>query len=840
MSERRATYRLQLTPSFTFSDAAGLADHISRLGVSHVHCSPIFEARSGSPHGYDVVDPTRVRAELGGRSGFEALCRELRGSGLRVLLDIVPNHMAAWHENPWWWSVLERGEESPYAHYFDIDWHPPQTDLDGKVLLPFLGRPLDRALERGEVLLEDAGDGPVVVSGSFRFPVAEGTAPGGIEPGAGARERSAMMELLSRQHYVLADWRRGVVDLNYRRFANVSGLVGMRVEEADVFEALHGLVFELLDEGLIDGLRIDHVDGLRDPVGYFERLRARAPDAWIVVEKVLTGDERLRADWPVEGTTGYDVLTHIERLFVDEEGEADLSRLYEEFTGSAGAYPELELEKKLLVLDRLFASELGRLTDMVVTAADAHGGPANASFLSEALRALVASFPVYRAYVRPDEGTATREDAAVLDDALGRAAQLRPGLPRDVWVFLRDLFLLRYRDPNDRDAVARFQQLTGPVMAKGVEDTAFYCYNRLTCLNEVGGDPGRFSESTDAFHAWCSDLVAARPHTLSVVTTHDTKRSADVRARIALLAGVPTAWGESVRRWSRRNEPHRTDGMPDRNDEYLIYQTLVGAWPVDVERLRAFAQKAAHEAKRKTAWTRRDDDYDRALDRFVEGILGDGAFIEELERFLLPLDAVSKAASVSRTLVQMTAAGPPQIYRGDEVWYRALVDPDNRRPVDFVPVRRAVERAGYPEPNDAGAERGTSEWLRALARDAPGVSKARAVRAALTARRDCPSAFGPGSEHIALAVGGPKARHVVAFERRSRMGDGAAPAASVVTVVPRHLAGFSGDWRGTTVALPPGRYEDVFTGAAFEGTVRVEDLLADFPVALLTLRRCDQ
>lgn len=841
MIERRATYRLQLTPSFTFADAAGLADHVTRLGASHVHLSPCLEARTGSPHGYDVVDPTRLRAELGGRGGFEAMSRELHGRGLGVLLDIVPNHMAAWHENPWWWDVLLRGQASRYARCFDIDWHPPVPDLDGKVLLPFLPGPPERVIDEGGLRLEDSGGTPVVVYGSFRFPVAEGTLPDGLEVGDERPSVRAMSELLARQRYVLAEWRRGALDLNYRRFANVSGLIGVRVEEQDVFEAVHATVFELVREGLVDGLRIDHVDGLRDPAGYFERLRASVPDAWIVVEKILTGDERLREDWRIEGTTGYDVAAHVERLFVDDRGESDLDRAYSEFAGPVPPYRELEIEKKLLVLDRLFGSEAGRLSRLAAASAEAHKGPSGATPLSEAVRALVAAFPVYRTYVRPDEAAATREDADFIDQAIARAAGVRPDVPREVWVFLRDLLLLRYRDARDLDFVARFQQLTGPVMAKGVEDTAFYCYNRLTDLNEVGGDPGRFAESSEEFHAWCAEMVGTWPHALSVLTTHDTKRSSDVRARIALLAEVPGRWARAVSEWSRLNERHRTDGMPDRNDEYLLYQSLVGAWPIDPERTRQFAQKAAHEAKRRTAWTRRDDGYDNAIDRFVDGVLGDREFTSALEAFLDPLDEASKAASLARTLVQMTAAGPPQIYRGDEVWYRALVDPDNRRPVDFAMIARAVDRASDAdalEPGSSGPGAPRSKFE--LAQDRLGVSKARVIRVALGTRRKYPSAFGPGSEHIGLRVAGPKAGHVIAFERRSGVEDGVGPRESVVAVAQRFPAAFDGEWGATSVALPPGRYESVFTGASFEGAARVEDVLSSFPVALLTSRRCDQ
>ncbi|MBD3349016.1 MAG: malto-oligosyltrehalose synthase, partial [Candidatus Eisenbacteria bacterium] len=484
MTDRRAVYRLQLSPSFAFGDAAGLGGYLAGLGVSHVHLSPCLEARGGSPHGYDVVDPTRIRRELGGDTGFEELVSSFRSDGLGVLLDFVPNHMAASHENPWWWDVLLRGRESRYARYFDIDWYPPQPELAGKVLIPVLPCPLAEALERGDIGIAESDGGRTVTYGDLLFPIAEGSLRES-RPG-----RRALADLLARQHYVLAHWARGPTQLNYRRFANVPGLVGVRVEDEEVFEAMHAKVLDLLDRGLIDGLRIDHVDGLRDPAGYLERLRSKAPGAWIVVEKILTRDERLRREWPVEGTTGYDFLNLAGGLFVDQSGEAAMSELYEELTGASASYAGLEREKKLLVLDRLFPAELGRLSRAALRLRRLHAPELDGAPVAEAVRELLASFPVYRTYVRADAGSARRKDAERVDEAIRLASEARRDLGLPVWTFLRDLLLLRYRGGEEADFAARFQQLTGPVTAKGVEDTAFYCFNRLISLNEVGGDPG--------------------------------------------------------------------------------------------------------------------------------------------------------------------------------------------------------------------------------------------------------------------------------------------------------------------------------------------------------------
>jgi (1->4)-alpha-D-glucan 1-alpha-D-glucosylmutase len=816
MIERRATYRIQLSPSFTFAHVASLSGYLHSLGVSHVHLSPCLESRTGSPHGYDVVDPSRVRAELGGREGLDALAAELASRGIGIMLDIVPNHMAAWHENPWWWDVLLRGEASRYAHYFDIDWHPERRDLDGKVLLPFLATPLEDAVAQGLVRLEGSVDGHVVRFGDRLLPIAEGTL-GGTTP-------RDLLELLGRQHYVLSEWRRGAIDCNYRRFANIFGLIGMRVEDCEVFEALHSMVFKLIGDGVVHGLRIDHVDGLRDPAGYFARLRARAPDAWIVAEKVLMRDETLRRDWNVDGTTGYDALNHITRVLVDGDGQDGLDALWRGFTGELRDYYEIEREKRLLVLDRFFAAELNRLSRMASHAAAAHERASSAPALRVALRALVAVFPVYRTYARPDEGTASVEDASVLDEAIGLAARELPNVPQDIWVFLRDLLLLRYRDTNAREFVARFQQLTGPVAAKGVEDTAFYCFNRLTCLNEVGGDPGRLSETPEEFHAWCGEHLACHPTSLSVVSTHDAKRSADVRARIGLLSEMPEAWSRTVERWSHLNERHRTGGMPDRKDEFLIYQTLVGTWPMEPERVRAFAQKAAHEAKRRTAWVQRDEGYDAAVDRFVDGALSDSVFRAELDDLVNSITLAARVTSLTQTLLHMTAAGPPQIYQGDEVWFRALADPDNRRAVDFESLRRLMRSL-----DEDGVRVDFSSPLRArLLQDDAGVEKLRIVRAALEARRRFPEAFGPGSVHVPLRTTGEHARRVIAFERRGP--GGAAP--GVVVIAPRLML-TPPVCEGVYIDLPDEVFENAFDHHTYSGSVCMVELFWRFPFALL-------
>lgn len=824
MRELRGIYRLQLSPSFTFGDAAALADYVADVGFSHVHLSPCFQARQGSPHGYDVVDPTRVRDELGGEDGLLNLAERLRELNVGIILDFVPNHMAAWHENPWWWDALARGRESRYAHFFDIDWDVPDPDVNGRIVLPLLPAPLEEVVERGDLRLDDSGAAPVIVCGVNRFPVAEGSLT--------AAANGSLTDLLRRQHYVLTHWQRGAADLNYRRFANVAGLVGVRVEDQEVFESVHGKVLELAERGAVDGLRIDHIDGLRDPQGYLEQLRSRMKDGPIFVEKVLTGEEHLRKAWPVQGTTGYDFLNRVGALFVDGTVEEFFDSAYAEITGNGVRYDVMEAEKRRLVLEVLFPPEFDRLARSAIALDRVHDGPHEDSTLSAALRELAASFPVYRTYVRADSGSAELEDAAWVDEALRLAAERGPHIGAEVWFFLRDLLLLRYRGGPEADFAARFQQLTGPVAAKGVEDTAFYCYNRLISLNEVGGDPRRFGSKPEAFHTWCLERAEDWPESLSVVSTHDTKRSADARLRISLLSEIPDDWVRAVRRWSELNERHRTAGMPDGNDEYLLYQALVGTWPIERERVLQFARKAVREAKRRTAWITGNDDYDRAVEHFVEGILSHDEFTEDLEEFVRPLREASRISSLAHTLLHMTAAGTPQVYRGDELWSFSLVDPDNRRPVDFN-LRREIltglSAAGSPE--DAFD---VTSWG-AVKADSTGASKLRVIRESLAVRARHRAAFAPGSGYVPLLAYGPRVEHVVGFERRAEGTEGTAD--SVVSVAPRLVAALDGGWEDTLLELPGGEYVDVFTGARHGGTVGIEELLSGFPVALLESER---
>jgi len=864
-----ATYRVQLRPGFGFEEAAAIAPYLAELGVSHLYSSPYLQAAKGSTHGYDVVDPTRVNEELGGAEAHERFCRTLGENGLGQVLDIVPNHMAITSANAWWWDVLENGASSRYAAYFDVDWNPPQERFRDTVVLPILGDHYGRVLEAGELKLVRRSGSFEVHYFEQRMPVSPrslDTLLGEAAKRCGSAELAFLAEalghlphatatdresvalrhrdkevvraqlarlfqeqpevahavdevveetnrdpdrldaLLSRQNFRPAFWRTAGRELDYRRFFDVHTLAGLRTEDERVFADTHALVFDWVRRGVLDGLRIDHPDGLRDPEQYFERLRAAAPDAWIVVEKILEPGERLPESWPVDGTTGYDFLNLVGGLFVDPEGEQPLTDLYAELTGvfsGCADYPELVWQKKHLVLEELLAAEVNRIAEVFLQVCERHRRYRD--FMRNELRAAVREvavyFPVYRSYVRAEAGKMTAEDEAHITTAIEAAQARRADLPSDLFDFFRDLLLLKVRGPVESELVMRFQQLTGPAMAKGVEDTAFYNFHRLVALNEVGGDPGRFGISPEEVHRTLSE---SRPRAMLATSTHDTKRSEDVRARLALLSEIPERWAEAVRRWVRHNERHRS---PDTNAEYLLYQTLVGAWPIKADRVVAYMEKAAREAKGATAWTRTDPEYEDALRSFVEAVLADLDFVADLEAFVAPLVEPGRINSLAQTLVKLTAPGVPDIYQGTELWSLALVDPDNRRPVDYEERHRLLkDLAGALSPEEI------------LARMDQGLPKLWVIRQALRLRSLLQGSYAP------LAANGDRAGHVFAFSRGGE----------VITVVPRLVIGLGEDWGATSLELPPGRWRNKLTGEdAGRGEVRLSDLLRRFPVALL-------
>ncbi|MFI2453854.1 malto-oligosyltrehalose synthase [Streptomyces sp. NPDC019539] len=761
-----ATYRLQLQPDFPFRAAEEAVPYLAGLGVSHLHLSPVLEAVPGSLHGYDVVDHDRVREELGGEEGLRSLARTAREHGLGLVIDIVPNHMAAVPRyNRALREVLREGPESPFARWFDIDWDAG----GGKVLMPVLGERL------GEELGALRVEGRTLHYGEHTFPLREGT------------EGLALPELLDAQWYRLAWWRLARTELNYRRFFTISDLIGVRVEDPEVFAATHGKILELVRDGVVEGLRIDHPDGLADPDGYLLRLDEATGGCWTVVEKILTGDERLPATWPVAGTTGYDALHRIDGLFTDPDGAEELLRQYRDYAapaGDRGGYWGATVRRAAhKVVTHELAAEteaLARLAERVCAADTALRDHAPWA-LRTAIRELLVRVPVYRPYRTGGEQVVTA-DAALRAKAVFAVA--REGDAVDV---IRDLALGRLGDgPDQRAFRARFAQTSSALRAKSVEDTAFYRYVPLLSANEVGGDPGRPAVGPEEFHAYCGRIARDWPATGTVLSTHDTKRSADVRARIAVLSECPE-------RWARLLASLDWAPAPDRHFAWVAWQTASGFGVPHPQRLGPALLKSAREAGLHTGWTEPDEGYEQAVQEFVEAGPA-GPPLYQLALFARELDPYVRANSLGAALVHLTMPGVPDLYQGTEGEYVALVDPDNRRPF-----------------RERGEDRKTA-----------------VTKAALGLRKRRPGVFGESGAYAPLTAEGPAAGHCVAFARSGE----------VITAVTRLALRLeeSGGWRDTALPLPAGRWTDLLSpGREFTGgaSLPLAELFATDPVALL-------
>lgn len=873
-----STYRLQLHQGFTFDDAARAADYLKALGVSHVYCSPYLQAATGSIHGYDVVDHQRLNEELGGEEGHRKLCRRLKELELGQVLDIVPNHMALGFENRYWWDVLENGPSSQYATWFDIDWHSAEVKLQNKVLIPVLGDQYGRILSAGQIKVEHDGEFfrvrytdnllpvaprslPILLSraaerahndalsfiaGSFsRLPspasidreVAmarhrDKTVIYGLlkrlceeEPEVSAaiewavsemnNDHDALDQMLNLQHYRLAYWRTADQELGYRRFFDVNTLIGLRMERAHVFEATHCRILEWLENGALDGVRVDHPDGLRDPQQYFDRLRKRAPDAWIIGEKILAPGEFLRESWPVEGTTGYDFLNVCNNLLVYDSGLKDLTAIYSDFTGEPVEFGEVAHEKKLTVQQEALASDVNRLTSLFVEICEGNRDRRDytRAEIRRALREVAACFAIYRTYVLPENDRVLEEDRVCIDKAVAQAKERRQDLDAGLLDFIADVLTLRSRGELETEFLLRFQQFTSPVMAKGVEDTAFYCFNRMIGLNEVGGAPDRNGLTVAEFHDYCATMQATHPLTMTTLSTHDTKRADDVRARLAAITEFPARWKTAVNRWSRLNAPFRTGKLPDRNTEYFLYQTIIGAWPITKERLITYMEKATREAKQQTSWTQQNKEFDEALRTFIERILESQAFVAALEMFLGRVLEAGRINSLTQTLVKYTAPGVPDTYQGSELWDLSLVDPDNRRPVDYDLRRKMLREL------EGGMD--VEEIVRRMD---SGLPKLWVAHNALRLRREHPEWFGMEAVYTPLVAEGPRSEHLVGYRR----GD------CVAVLAPRWTLKLGNNWAVTTVELPQGPWKNALTGeTVMGGCLRVQALFQRFPVALL-------
>ena len=747
MDQPSSTYRLQIRREFSLSDAAELTDYLRELGVGAAYVSPLLQAAAGSEHGYDTVDVTRVDADRGGAEGLQRLLGAAAENGLGLVVDIVPNHLgvAQAAENPAWWDVLRLGRDSAFADWFDIDWSR------GKIVLPVLG---------DDATLNLVGD--ELHYFEHRFPLAPGS--GGEDADAG--------QVHARQHYELVHWTRANTDLNYRRFFAVTTLAGLRQEDPAVFAATHALIASWLLEG-VGGLRVDHPDGLVDPADYLRRLRALAPDAWITVEKILEVGESLPADWPVQGTTGYDAMREVNGVFVDHEGESDLTALYQRLTGDHSSVHEHVEAGKTMVVTELLVAEVNRMARLVPEVPEA----------GAAIGELAVAFDVYRSYL-PTGGER-------LDAALTRAAQRRPELA-DTLAALSP----RLHDADD-ELARRMQQLSGATMAKGIEDTAYYRYARFIALNEVGGNPAEFGIPLARFHELQIRRQGDQPVSMTSLSTHDTKRGEDVRARLAVLAEIGEPWTRFAEQVLDVSE------VPNRAFGYFLAQTFAGTGPIERARMHTYAEKAMREADAGTSWTVPDETFEASVHALVDAAY-DGPLRPAWDELTSLIRGPGWSNALGQKLVQLTMPGVPDVYQGTELWEDSLVDPDNRRSVDYAERRALLNRVRATPP----------------AVDASGAAKLWLTTQALLTRRARPELF---DDYTAIGADGPAAHHLIAFDRGG--------AVTLATRLPVSLAA-EGGWVDTTVSLPES-LTDVLTGRRFGGTVEVGAVLDRFPVALL-------
>ena len=812
----RATYRLQFNEQFRLRDALALVPYFRDLGISHIYSSPLFKAVPHSAHGYDVCDFTRINPEVGTEAELEALTAALRKENMGMVLDIVPNHMGvASPDNHWWWDVLKHGRASRFANHFDIDWECADPALHGKVVIPVLEADYETVLRQGLFRLLFENEQLVLGYHEHRFPLTSKSVAS--LRGSTARlgkvnaDLPALDKLISQQNYCLEFHKLGDSRLNYRRFFAVGTLAAVRVDDEKVFNATHVLIRRWVENGWFDGLRVDHPDGLRDPGKYLKRLRALAPGLWIVVEKILEPEEMLPRSWPVNGTTGYDFLNQVNGLFIDSSAEKPLTQFYSEFTGQTVDFPALVRKQKKSVLTSLFVTELNRLTGLLlqIAARDKVMKSVPRAVLQDALAEIIVSFPVYRSYIAGGSDVVSQADRAVITSAVRLAVAGRADLSPNLFAYIGRLLLKSKKDEASLNFVERLQQLTGPVMAKGVEDTALYCFNRFTSLNEVGGNPLEFGVSLKPFQQFLHRQHAEWPHSQLTTSTHDTKRAEDVRARLNLLSEIPEIWIQTVWRWSAMNESHWSNHVPDRNAEYLFYQTLVGAWPIGLDRAWSYMEKAANESRQHTTWADRNVKYELALKDFVSGTLEDRAFIEDLDRFVGALGESSALNALAQTLLKLTAPGVPDIYQGCELQDLSLVDPDNRRPVDFTLRWRFLGEAATSSAEDS--------WRRW----AEGFPKLWLIHKTLTAisryREFASFDFKP------LFARGARSQHVAAFVRGRKL----------IPIVPRFPLKVKNGWRDTAIKLPAGLWQNEFTAECWAGTVRVVELFRKFPVSLL-------
>lgn len=923
-----STYRIQFHAGFDFEAARQIVPYLKLLGISDLYASPIFQARKGSTHGYDVVDPRQINQELGGSEKFELLWEALNQQGIGWIQDIVPNHMAYDGQNQMLMDVLESGPNSDFIDYFDVNWNHSYLGIKGRILAPFLGDFYDKCLESGQIQLRYDADGLSINYYNLRFPLNIDTYAdvftynlsklrrklGRSHPDyvkllgilfslkfipskEDLLERTDQISfakhslwelytssqpiqsffdenidifngkpgdpssfdlldsLLARQHFRLSFWKVGAEEINYRRFFTINELISLRVEDREVFRKTHQLIFKLAEQGRFSGLRIDHIDGLFNPEEYLHRLRERCPNLYIVVEKILEANESLPQSWPVQGTTGYDFLAKLNGIFCQEENAEAFDSLYQNFTNLRHSPEQVIEDKKRLIIERNLSGDMDNLAFLLkqITSHHRYANDFTLYSLRRALVEVLVCFPVYRVYIH--EGILSPEGQQVVRQAVEKAKENLPVLVNELNFIQRFLCLESLENLSDQEKneqihfAMRLQQLAGPLMAKGVEDTAFYVYNRLLSLNEVGGDPCRFGLSVQEFHRFNQERSARWPLSMNASATHDTKRGEDVRARLNVLSEIPAEWEKHINLWHElnlgykvRSKQAKRSELPDRNDEYLLYQTLLGSYPFQpeevpqfVQRVKDYAIKAVREAKVHTAWLRPDTEYEEATTAFIERILqGPNPFLESFLPFQRKVAHFGIFNSLSQTLIKLTSPGIPDIYQGTELWDLSMVDPDNRRPVDFsrrLAYLEEIQRRVKQDPLQLIAD--------LLLHRSDGRIKLFLIYHVLKARQEQPQLFLEGS-YIPLQISGSHADHVVAFARQHGK-------QVLLTAVPRFLTKLIDEtqdplgesvWADTEIHLPRWKRLDWVNGLTQERipageTLPVGVVLKSFPVALL-------
>ncbi|KAF3361657.1 Maltooligosyl trehalose synthase [Chlamydiales bacterium STE3] len=901
----RATYRLQFNKNFTFKHALTLLDYFQKLGISHLYASPLLRAKEGSMHGYDFVDPSQINPDIGTKEELRLLAEKLQAHGMSLIADIVPNHMyIGQSSNKWWLDVLEKGRDSPFADYFDITWDSAKPSNHHKVLIPALDRPYGQALENQiiQILFQD---GSFVISlYGYTLPTNSKSWKQILSPlleqqpshelrhllhdleslevavfkkklthllltnpslnaaleqqlkilnGTKGDTQSfdALDAFLKAQFYRLAFWQVANEELNFRRFFDIVEYAGIRPEKMEVYKDIHQLIFECVEKGWITGLRIDHIDGLRDPKKYLSQLDASLKySTYLITEKILTGKESIRSDWTIDGTVGYDTLNFINGVFVYQPNKEQIWSIYHQFTGTSTNVSDLYYTCKKHILETSLASELHRLACHLEKIASSQRSSQDYTFkiLKQALGDIIACFPVYRSYIRATANEIDEEDRLGVKTAVQEAVKRQTG-NQGVYHFIENLLLL---SPNEdlpeegfqerADFVMRFQQITGPVMAKGVEDTAFYRFYPLASLNEVGNELHQFGISTAEFHQINQRKSQLWPHAMSASTTHDTKRGEDVRARINFLSEMADEWGEKLAKWHGMNIGLKKQShgalAPDNNEEYLLYQTLIGSWPIDEmdgeafehykKRIKDYMTKALREAKIHTSWLAPCLDYEESVASFIDEILNPHhGFLEDFANFTKPLISLGLLNSLAQTLLKLTSPGIPDIYQGNEVWDFSLVDPDNRRPIDFFLRKKLLEEAQTIE--------------KVLENPKTGMIKLFLIQKVLEFRKKHEALFNDGS-YQPVSVIGPMKNHLVAFIRE--LGDEA-----IIVITGRffsfyrnhfHEKSQEGVWEKTTLVLPEKfanvSFTDVLSEKAYTA-LELHKLFSKLPLALVEIKR---